>query len=280
MPDQPRHRQAAGRGVGLHRHHRPVQGGRAQERVLRRRLGRWRRHRTTGCCSGHRATRSRTAQRMIFYSFDRHGHRQRPVPADHLRPDQSGHRRTDPERTGRRPTTRSATVRRQHSDPDHDPMAAREIVVWPKGVISSGTHTWALPANLQSAGSDETASGRLLGSAFTRGRVAEVADRLRVGGAGPKTRLGVWGPYSARRALRITSSAPAVVATNVGTVDRLAEQTFGGDVQRPRGQPAVDVPPPDAGAVSGHTDVDFADPARCLGHRARHWRRPMRSRPG
>src|SRR5215831_16646633 len=46
-----------------------------------------------------------------------------------------------------------------HSDPDGDPMAAREIVVWPSGVSTAGKEVWKLPANLQSAGSDESQTG-------------------------------------------------------------------------------------------------------------------------
>jgi hypothetical protein len=142
-----------------------------------------------------------------------------------------------------------------HSDPDGDPMAAREIKVYPTG---SQTATWTLPPDLQSAGSDETQTGRF-----------SVPLSLAVGSlklqtnyewtARTKDSRGLWGPYSTRRALRITSSAPSVAASAIGSATSLADVRFGGTYSDPENdllsQFAIQMQ-----VQAAHTDSAWLDP--------------------
>jgi hypothetical protein len=147
----------------------------------------------------------------------------------------------------------------QHADPDLDPMAARLIEVWLKDQTDDvgKVATWTLPASLQSAGSDETQTGRF----SVPLSLAAAALKLQTDyewRAKTKDPAGLWGPFSAVRALRITSSAPTVLATALAPVAAMSEAHFGGTYSDPEGNPLaqfeLQMQP-----VSAHTDAAFAD---------------------
>jgi hypothetical protein len=147
-----------------------------------------------------------------------------------------------------------------HSDPESDPMAARDIEVWLKDQtgVTGKVAVWKLPANLQSAGSDETQ----LGTFSVPISLAVAALKLGIAyewRARTKDPAGLWGPFSAVRALKITSSAPTVVALNVTTVTALSEAKFGATYSDPEndllGKFHLQMQ-----SISAHTDAAFSNP--------------------
>jgi hypothetical protein len=162
----------------------------------------------------------------------------------------------------------------QHSDPDLDPMSARYIEVREK---VSGKFVWNLAANLQSAGPDEVVSGR-----FSVPLSLTVGGGLKVGmtyqwRAATKDSKGAptkWratdgtnpsgadvATFSAWRDLLITSSAPSVVPTNVGSVSALASTNFGGAYSDPEGNLLALFQIQMRPNEPTHADAAWADPA-------------------
>lgn len=125
-----------------------------------------------------------------------------------------------------------------HNDPEGDAMGSRVIQIRKKGTT---TPVWTLPASLQSAGSDESQSGIFSVPLSTAAEFVKLqtvyewraATRDNLGA--PATDSGL--AYSGWREIKVTSSAPTVVATPLGTVETLAGAVFGATYTDPESNP-------------------------------------------
>jgi len=199
------------------------------------------------------------AQRMIFYTRDKSGTTNDPYLL--VTYDQGNQAPTAP--TLMNPPTSGSvgfggSFEGQHHDPDGDPMSARLIRVWTKP--AGAKPAWELPSDLQPAGSSEVQTGIFsvplsLAAGVLKSQTDYEWD------AATKDTSGVLGPYSAKRALRITSLVPnPPTPSNVGNVDNLATQKFGGVYSDPEGNP-LSMFELQMQAGSGHTDAAFSDPS-------------------
>ena len=192
-----------------------------------------------------RATSSDNDQRAIFHSPARHDHRQPAVhPAD-LRPGQPAADRADPD-CG--PATTNVTFgdvfEGTHSDPDLDPMAARDIEVWLKDQTGDAGRR---PYGRCQQRSSQRRFGRNARPDASRFRCHSRAGSLKLQTdyewrRADEGRRPVCGDRSRQcRALRITSSAPTVVAiTPYGTWSRWTAAKFGGTYTDPENNPLAE----------------------------------------
>jgi hypothetical protein len=200
-------------------------------------------------------------QRMIFFSYDKSGSANDPylmVTYDPVNRAPDAPVLLSPATTN---VSFGDSFDGQHGDPDLDPMAARNIEVWLKDQTGDAgkTATWTLPASLQSAGSDETATGRFsVPLTLATGALKLQTDyEWR---AQTKDPAGLWGAFSAVRALRITSSAPTVVATALAPLPTMAAGLFGGKYSDSENDPLAEFQL-QMRSVAAHVDASFSDPA-------------------
>ena len=144
------------RCLGRGRRDHPDQAHRAQERPDARWVGRWRWHEQRLRVPVTGREEQRSASHLL--STDHTTSDQPAVHVADLRPGQRGPRRADPDRSAITGTvTFDDALEGSHSDPDLDPMSARNIEVWLK---AGGASAWPMPAALQAASSEETPTGR------------------------------------------------------------------------------------------------------------------------
>ena len=194
------------------------------------------------------------AQRVIFHSFDASGSTVDPyllITYDPINRKPDAPTLLAPATTN---VTMADSFEGQHSDPDLDPMTARNIVVY-----QGSTAVWSLPANLQAAGSDEVQTGRFsvpLSLATGALKLQTAYEWV----AQTRDPAGLWSDFSPRRALRITSSAPSVVASAPGTVQVITQARFGGTYSDPEG----DAPAQFHLQMQPTTGLDWTDPTKMV----------------
>jgi hypothetical protein len=157
-------------------------------------------------------------------------------------------------------TTFGASFEGMHSDPEGDPMAARQIVVY---ASPGGAEVWRLPDNMTLAGSDETQTGRfLVPLSLAAGTLKLQTDYEWI--AQTKDTFGLWGSFSARTptpmVFRITSSAPSVVAASIAPTPTMANVKLGGRYSDPESNPLQQYVI-QMQALSPHSDAAWADPS-------------------
>jgi hypothetical protein len=143
----------------------------------------------------------------------------------------------------------------RHQDPDGDPMAGREVTVWKAGTPVGGTPVWTLGATAQAASSEETQTG-VFSVPLSLATGALFLGTAYVWAARTKDSRGAVGVYSAQTPFKITSSAPSVVVTDVGSISAMSGTLFGGAYSDPESNPM------DRYHIQmGPVGVDWTDPA-------------------
>jgi hypothetical protein len=140
------------------------------------------------------ANQTDNATRAIFYAYDRTGTTNDPyllLTYDPINQPPTAPTLSGPAVSGT--VTFGDSFEGDHHDPENDPMSARLIQVWPKGV-STGSPTWQLQTDLQQAGSNEVQTGHFsVPLSLAAGSLKSQTDYEWV--AATKDTAGLLGPY-------------------------------------------------------------------------------------